>query len=84
MTSSEFVYTKFYIKATVTERIPIKNIKRVKIGKTSIDRKITISLELYNNLHPLPLTYLTGFMTEKDKQILVNQLEKRIARRDYS
>ncbi|WP_185145871.1 hypothetical protein [Chryseobacterium sp. SNU WT5] len=51
--------------------------------KTFIDRKITISLELYNNMNLLKLTYLTGFLTEKDKEILVEELEKRVAKRGY-
>lgn len=83
MTPSEFIYTEFYYKTTATERISMDNIKNVKMEKTFIDRKITISLELYNNMNLLKLTYLTGFLTEKDKEILVEELEKRVAKRGY-
>ena len=83
LTPSEFIYTEFYYKTTTTKRIPIGNIKKVKMRKTLIDRKITISLELYNHTNLLKLTYLTGFLTEKDKKILMEELEKRISMRGY-
>lgn len=83
LTPSEFIYTEFYYKTTTTKRIPIGNIKKVKMRKTLIDRKITISLELYNQTNLLKLTYLTGFLTEKDKKILMEELEKRISMRGY-
>jgi len=83
LTPSEFIYTEFYYKTTTTKRIPIGNIKKVKMRKTLIDRKITISLELYNNTNLLKLTYLTSFLTEKDKKILMEELEKRISMRGY-
>lgn len=83
LTHSELIYTEFYYKSTATKRIPIDNIKKVRIGRTFIDRKVTISLDLYNYTNPLKLSYLTGFLTEKDKEILAEELERRIATRGY-
>lgn len=78
ISNDKLIFTEFVPngKGTFTENLFYSEIKEITLKKYLLENKISINLKLTKGQNKT-LTYLSSFLSEKDKLLMINAVEKK-------